>query len=143
MIRDRFHHPIGTPRELVGRITFDILCSNIDDHARNHAAFWDGRLLTLTPACDVCPQARAGAEVRQAMAIGPDGWRFSQLAGVVEPTGEYLPGRMAETDASEIIDHQTATIRDGWNDACDRATLTRRQRDNFWERQVLNPYAFS
>ncbi|MDT4936572.1 MAG: serine/threonine-protein kinase HipA [Pseudonocardiales bacterium] len=36
---------------------------NNDDHARNHAAFWDGdrELLTLTPAYDITPQPR-GAE---------------------------------------------------------------------------------
>lgn len=28
------------------------------DHARNHAAFWDGTQLSLTPAYDICPQAR-------------------------------------------------------------------------------------
>jgi len=142
VIRGRFHDPVGMLRELFGRITFNILCSNIDDHARNHAAFWDGRLLTLTPAYDVCPQARAGGEVRQAMAIGSDGWRYSQLAGCVERAGEYLPGRTAETDARAIIDHQVATIRHGWDEACDGAGLTRRQRDEFWERQFLNPYAF-
>jgi serine/threonine-protein kinase HipA len=142
VIRDRFRDPVETLRELFGRITFNILCSNIDDHARNHAAFWDGRLLTLTPAYDVCPQARAGGEVRQAMAIGSDGWRFSQLAGCVERAGEYLPGRTAEITARAIIDQEVATIRGGWDDACDRARLTRRQRDEFWERQFLNPYAF-
>jgi serine/threonine-protein kinase HipA len=142
VIRDRFHEPIATLRELFGRITFNILCSNIDDHARNHSSFWDGRLLTLTPAYDVCPQARAGGEIRQAMAIGSDGWRFSQLAGCVERAGEYLPAKTAQTDAREIIDRQIATIRDGWKDACDRARLTRRQRDELWERQFLNPYAF-
>jgi serine/threonine-protein kinase HipA len=142
VIRDRFHDPVDTLRELFARITFNILCSNIDDHARNHAAFWDGRLLTLTPAYDVCPQARAGGEVRQAMAIGSDGWRYSQLTGCVERASEYLQGRTAETDARQIIDHQVATIRDGWKDACDRARLTSRARDEFWERQFLNPYAF-
>ena len=142
VIRDRFHDPVDTLRELFARITFNILCSNIDDHARNHAAFWDGRLLTLTPAYDVCPQARAGGEVRQAMAIGSDGWRYSQLTGCVERASEYLPGRTAETYARQIIDHQVATIRDGWKDACDRARLTSRARDEFWERQFLNPYAF-
>jgi serine/threonine-protein kinase HipA len=37
-----------------------ILCGNTDDHARNHAAFWDGTTLMLTPAYDICPQGRAG-----------------------------------------------------------------------------------
>ncbi len=41
-IRTRFTDPIPTLRELFSRITFNILTGNNDDHARNHAAFWDG-----------------------------------------------------------------------------------------------------
>ncbi|MCK0713593.1 hypothetical protein L1071_01305 [Chromohalobacter sarecensis] len=29
------------------------MCGNMDDYARNHAAFWDGRMLSLPP---ICPQ---------------------------------------------------------------------------------------
>jgi len=50
VIRHRFAEPKETLRELFGRLTFNILCGNTDDHARNHAAFWDGRTLVLTPA---------------------------------------------------------------------------------------------
>ncbi len=60
-----------------------MLCGNTDDHARNHAAFWDGRALTLTPAYDVCPQPRAGGEAAQIMAIGRDGFRMSRVAGAI------------------------------------------------------------
>jgi serine/threonine-protein kinase HipA len=38
------------------RIVFNIVIGNTDDHARNHAAFWDGTHLDLTPAYDLCPQ---------------------------------------------------------------------------------------
>ena len=72
-----------TLRELFSRITFNILAGNNDDHARNHAAFWDGIELTLTPAYDICPQPRAGGETAQVMAIGEDGYRMSQVAGCV------------------------------------------------------------
>lgn len=41
---------------------FSILCGNNDDHARNHAALWKGKELTLTPAHDLCPQGRTGHE---------------------------------------------------------------------------------
>jgi serine/threonine-protein kinase HipA len=37
-IRARFSEPAATLRELFARITFNVLCSNTDDHARNHAA---------------------------------------------------------------------------------------------------------
>ena len=60
IVRHRFEAPRATLRELFGRLVFNILCGNTDDHARNHAAFWDGARLSLTPAYDICPQARAG-----------------------------------------------------------------------------------
>jgi HipA-like C-terminal domain len=53
----------------------DILVGNSDDHARNHAAFWDGAELTLTPAFDICPQPRGGGETSQAT-IEADGYRI-------------------------------------------------------------------
>lgn len=84
IVRERFADPARTLRELFARITFNVLVGNTDDHARNHAAFWDGRMLTLTPAYDICPQPRSGGEASQAMAIGPDGFRMSQLTGCIE-----------------------------------------------------------
>jgi serine/threonine-protein kinase HipA len=43
----------ATLRELYGRMVFNVLCGNTDDHARNQAAFWDGEMPTLTPAYDI------------------------------------------------------------------------------------------
>ena len=43
IIRARFTDARSTLRELFGRITFNILVGNSDDHARNHAAFWNGQ----------------------------------------------------------------------------------------------------
>ena len=56
----RFSNPKQTLEELFGRIVFNILSGNTDDQARNHAAFWDGEALSLTPAYDICPQGRTG-----------------------------------------------------------------------------------
>jgi serine/threonine-protein kinase HipA len=47
-------------RELFARIVFNVCINNTDDHPRNHAAFWDGAQLTLSPAYDLGPQPRAG-----------------------------------------------------------------------------------
>src|SRR5690606_17469616 len=66
-IRHRFADPKETLAELFSRIVFNILCGNTDDHARNHAAFWNGKSLRLTPAYDICPQGRTGHEATQAM----------------------------------------------------------------------------
>jgi len=138
VIRARFTDPIPTLRELFSRITFNILTGNNDDHARNHAAFWDGTALALTPAYDLCPQPRAGGETAQIMAIGQDGYRMSQVAGCIAHASTYL---LSERNAREIIDHQIDVIENEWAEACDRASLTEVDRARFWRRQFLNPYA--
>ena len=145
MIRSRFANPQETLRELFSRITFNILVGNNDDHARNHAAFWDGQLLSLTPAYDLCPGPRSGQVMQQLMGIGypstpgqGDGWRDSQVAGCIERASIY---RLAEHEARSIVDHQIETIRRSWNDVCDQANLTTADRGFFWGRQFLNPYA--
>lgn len=137
-IRARFTEPTATLRELFARITFNVLSGNNDDHARNHSAFWDGAELTLTPAYDICPAPRAGGETAQAMAIGADGYRFSQVAGCVSRASTYL---LSEADAREIVDHQIDVIETEWTAVCDRAELTEVDRNSFWRRQFLNPYA--
>ncbi len=137
-IRTRFADPIPTLHELFSRITFNILSGNNDDHARNHAAFWNGRALTLTPAYDICPQSRAGGETAQIMAIGEDGYRMSQVAGCVARASTYL---LSEPEAREIVDHQIGVIETQWTEVCDQAALTEVDRRRFWRRQFLNPYA--
>jgi serine/threonine-protein kinase HipA len=139
IIRERFTDARSTLRELFARITFNILTGNSDDHARNHAAFWDGGWLTLTPAYDICPQPRGGGETSQAMMIGADGYRMSQLAGCVERSSTFLLGA---SEAREIIDHQVDVIEREWDDVCERAQMTTIERSFFWRRQFLNRYAF-
>ncbi|MDO8391497.1 MAG: HipA domain-containing protein [Actinomycetota bacterium] len=137
-IRMRFNDPKRTLRELFARIVFNICVGNTDDHARNHAAFWDGNQLTLTPAYDICPQTRSGGEAAQAMAIRPDGYRFSRLAGCISAAPTFLLDRR---EAQEIVDRQVHVIRSEWADAADDARLTIAERDALWGRQILNPYA--
>ena len=138
IIRARFTDPDAALRELFSRITFNILTGNNDDHARNHAAFWDGRLLTLTPAYDICPQPRGGGETQQLMAIGEDGWRFSQVAGCIERARVY---HLTEQEAREIVDHQIDVINTQWDDVCEIAGLTQTEKEYFWGRQYLNPFS--
>lgn len=138
LVRARFHAPTATLRELFARIVFNVLVGNSDDHARNHAAFWDGRQLMLTPAYDVCPQLRTGRESNQAMAVGP-GMRASQLAACIASADVY---GLSETEARELVDHQVDTIRTEWDDVCDEAALAQVDREYFWQRQFLNDYAF-
>ena len=138
IIRHRFLAPKTTLRELFSRIVFNILCGNTDDHARNHAAFWDGQHLALTPAYDICPQARAGQEASQAMLInGAD--RRSQMASCIAAAPIFL---LRPEDAIGIINTQVELMAQAWNPICDEANLSEVDRNYFWRRQFLNPFAF-
>lgn len=136
-IRARFTKPKATLRELFSRLIFNVLAGNTDDHARNHAAFWDGAQLALTPAYDVCPLPRAGGEASQAMAIGRDGYRLSQVAACVARASTY---HLTEAEAREIVNHQIEAIEADWDEVCDRARLTEVDRRRLWRGAVLNPY---
>ncbi len=138
IIRNRFTAPKKTLHELFGRLVFNILCGNTDDHARNHAAFWDGRLLTLTPAYDICPQNRGGREANQAMLIKDEQHR-SQLSLCIEAAPQFL---LTEKAAIEIIERQITIIRDSWKDICEEAALSEVDRGILWRGRFLNPYAF-
>ena len=140
IMRASFTDPGENLRELFARITFNILVGNTDDHARNHAAFWDGQMPTLTPAYDICPQARNTGRATQAMIIGDAAERFkeSQVAGCVERAHLY---QLSKTQAMTIVDHQIDVINSNWADVCEQAELTETDRSYFWKRQFLNDYA--
>jgi serine/threonine-protein kinase HipA len=89
IIRYRFAEPKNTLKELYSRLVFNILIGNTDDHARNHAAFWDGKLLSLTPAYDLCPQGRTGNEASQAMLISGQN-RMSHLNSCLDAAPQFL-----------------------------------------------------
>jgi serine/threonine-protein kinase HipA len=138
IIRHRFANPRATLRELFSRMVFNILCGNTDDHARNHAAFWNGHQLALTPAYDICPQSRTGQQASQAMLIhGRD--RSSQLNTCVAAAPNFLLGT---EEAIAIISRQVKLIQSEWQSVCDEAQLSEVDRGLFWRRQFLNPYAF-
>lgn len=139
IVRHRFAAPTDTLRELFARVVFNVLCGNTDDHARNHAAFWDGAILTLTPAYDICPQGRSGQEATQAMLIdGND--RMSRIASCLKAAHHFL---LSEHDAIRIVETQLSRIGENWRTVCEEAGLGEVDRNLFWGRQFLNPFAFT
>ena len=136
-IRHRFSSPRKTLREIYGRICFNVLSGNTDDHARNHAAFWDGQKLTLTPAYDICPQGRSGGEAAQAMLIKGQS-RASTLSALLAAASDH---QMQETEAEALIERQIMTIADKWQEVCTEADLSPVDRSLFAGRQFLNAYA--
>ena len=138
IIRHRFTHAAATLRELYSRLIFNILCGNTDDHARNHAAFWDGEALMLTPAYDICPQGRTGNEAFQAMLITEDN-RMSRISSCLDAAPHFL---LSRPEAIAIVEHQLNCIIDQWRIVCEEAALSPADSAFLWGRQFLNPYAF-
>ncbi len=136
IVRSRFTDSGNTLRELFSRIVFNILCGNTDDHARNHAAFWNGSYLTLTPAYDICPQSRIGNEASQAMLISEQN-RMSQLSVCLAAAHKF---QLSANEAQKIIEQQKQGITDNWEEACDEAKLSAVERGQLMGRQFLNPF---
>lgn len=138
LVRRRFYDSTQTLQELYKRLVFNVLVGNTDDHARNHAAFWDGKMLSLTPAYDICPQARAGGEASQAMLIQGN-TRLSQLRECIAAAPQFLLSRseaiqMAEALANSICKH--------WKDLCEESEVSEVDRKLFSRNQFFNPFAF-
>lgn len=136
-------HPNGQPpkqllKEVFGRMAFNILCGNTDDHARNHAALWDGETLSLAPAYDVCPQGRAGKFASQAMTIKGTN-RESRLAVCLDASESF---GMSRHEARQVVDGLIDAIHREWGGTCERARMDRGQQERLWGHQFLNEYAF-
>ena len=138
IIRHQFSNPTETLKELFSRLVFNILCGNTDDHARNHAAFWDGESLSLTPAYDICPQNRTGNESSQAMLINGNN-NLSKVLHCVEAAHHFL---LTKPEAESIIAFQKDVIKTKWDEICSEAGLSEIDKKLLWGRQFLNPFAF-
>ncbi len=138
IIRHRFSAPQATLHELFKRLVFNVLCGNTDDHARNHAAFWDGKQLSLTPAYDICPQSRMGNEASQAMRIIGD----SQMSRL-ETCLQVAPCFSLNTQtAKEMIENQIRTVCLAWSDVCAEADLAVAEQNMLRHRMFFNPFIF-
>jgi serine/threonine-protein kinase HipA len=137
IIRHCFIDPKKNLRELFSRLTFNILCGNTDDHARNHAAFWNGRELNLTPAYDICPQGRVGNEASQAMLISGND-NHSHLKNCLKTAHNFL---LSEDEAREIFENQKFIIEQNWDSVCREARISEVDKNLLWKRQFLNPYS--
>jgi serine/threonine-protein kinase HipA len=123
---------------LFARIAFNIAISNTDDHLRNHAAFWDGKSLELTPAYDLSPVSRTG-ETTQAIAYGRHGERASRFADLIDVAHVY---DLSRDQAKGTVDRVCEVIRAHWDEAADFARLSEVDRKYLWGRQFLHESVF-
>ncbi len=139
VLRELGRAPQDVGRSLFERVVFNVAIGNNDDHARNHAAFWDGQSLELTPAFDLTPQIRSTDTSAQAMAIGRDGSRASQFSVCVAAAADY---GLSRPEAREIVDRVVSTIEQQWRDAADSTGMSEADRQLLRSRSILNGSVF-
>lgn len=138
IIAGSFQDPPLALEELFTRVIFNVLVGNTDDHARNHAAFWNGSTHRLTPAYDIAPQRRTSREANQAMTLS-DGSRAAQLTNAAAIAPVF---GIDQPQFRRIVDRLVGTIVNHWIEVCDEAGLSRNERAAFAGRQFFNDYAF-
>jgi serine/threonine-protein kinase HipA len=127
----------GTLLEMYKRLVLNVIVGNNDDHLRNHAAFWDGKHLTLTPAYDIAPQPRSTQTSSQSIGITRDGARWSQLWLCRKVAGEFL---LTTEQADDIIDELVNLVHSDWIEVGEQARLTMAERSDLYRREFLNPF---
>jgi serine/threonine-protein kinase HipA len=65
--------------------------------------------------------------------------RRSQLSACIAAAHIFLLGREAAID---VVNTQVRLIEQEWSATCDEAHLSQVERNYFWRRQFLNPFAF-
>jgi serine/threonine-protein kinase HipA len=125
-------------QQLYRRMIFNILIGNTDDHARNHAFFWDGHQYTLTPAYDICPLLRAGQTANQAMVVG-DNDRQSTISNALSQS--ELFGVMP-SEANSVQEELRETIEKKWDEAADHAGITKNESKILKQATILSPACF-
>ena len=128
--------------ELFRRMIFNILVGNEDDHAKNHASFWDGRFLRLTPAYDLVPQRRVGTEARQAMIVGERGLggRESSIANALTAAPRF---GLEREEAVAIADSILGVVRARWEACFAEQGVPRREIDMLRGTTMLSPRAMA
>jgi serine/threonine-protein kinase HipA len=130
----------GDRAELFRRMVFNILVGNEDDHAKNHACFWDGSGLQLTPAYDLVPQRRAGMEGRQAMIVGEfgPGGRASTLANALSSAAHFGLDR---DEAIAISKDVLRVVQERWEQYFADVQVPQNEIDALRGTSVLSPIA--
>lgn len=97
--------------ELYGRIAFNILVSNDDDHLRNHAFVWnpgEAKGWRLSPMYDVVPRPQVAQERFLHLSVGPLG-RLATLDNLLEAHGNF---GLLRKNAATIIDRVARVTRE-------------------------------
>lgn len=139
VIRQHFFESKIDLLELYQRLIFNILVGNTDDHARNTSAFWDGKILKLTPAYDLCPQPRIGQTATQAMALNGIKGNLSTLENALSICESF---QLSDQNARELIEAMVSKIENHWQGVIQEAELSKVEQERLWKKIIFNPFCF-
>ncbi len=103
-------HVQADREELFGRMVFNILVSNDDDHLRNHAFVWDDKAegWGLSPLYDVLPKPQGGSERFLHLGVGAQG-RLATLDNALSHAGQF---GLTLRAARQIVDRIAGEVRE-------------------------------
>ena len=111
-LRRRSHRASADLRELFGRMVFNALISNTDDHPRNHGLIAPGRDFELAPAYDLTPNPLVSVERRDlALTVG----RFNRYANRENLLSECERFRLDKPQAAALINQMKQTVERRWH----------------------------
>ncbi|HWM71363.1 MAG TPA: type II toxin-antitoxin system HipA family toxin [Steroidobacteraceae bacterium] len=111
-LRRRSHRASADLRELFGRMVFNALISNTDDHPRNHGLIAPGKDFELAPAYDLTPNPLISVERRDlALTVG----RFNRYANRENLLSECERFRLDKAEAASLIDKMKQTVESRWH----------------------------
>lgn len=113
--------------ELFGRMVFNILVTNDDDHLRNHGFLHDGEGWRLSPLYDVVPKPQVGFERRLILGVGPEG-RAATLNNALAGAAQFDLGPQ---EAAAIIERLRAIVAARWDAQFQEAGLSAADRGRF------------
>jgi len=102
--------PKEDARELWQRMVFNILCSNTDDHLRNHGFLWDGKGWRLSPAYDIVPYPQVGTERFLAIGVGREG-RKATLDNALSDAAAF---GLSQGEADSLAAAMQEKVRKEW-----------------------------
>jgi serine/threonine-protein kinase HipA len=96
--------------ELFGRMVFNILVSNNDDHLRNHAFIWQPKTRgwELSPLYDVLPKPQAASTRYLLLGIGKEG-RHATIPNALSNAPLF---GLLEDKAKEVVDRIATKVRE-------------------------------
>jgi serine/threonine-protein kinase HipA len=115
--------PKQSTAELFGRMCFNALISNTDDHPRNHAVLARAADWSLSPAYDLTPAVPVSMERRDlAMECG-DAGRFANAENLLSQSARFL---LDTDEARALVDAMEAQVRGSWYASARAAGVTER-----------------